>query len=91
MPNFDFFEFRGILNTTQGKYNKRSYNNDIQNFIRRIKLKAHFKATEVLNKNNGNLFIKTSANKQQTLKETHHTFEILIKAFKNELQTKEQI
>ena len=38
---------------TPGKYNKR-----------KIKLKAHFKTTELSNKNDGNFYIKSSTNKQ---------------------------
>ena len=44
----------------------------------------------ILNENNGNLFIKTSTSKQRTPKETHHTVEILIETFKNELRKEKQ-
>ena len=91
---FIYYQFKRLSKAsnfcpTPGKYNKMSNNNDIQYFIRRIKLKAHFKAAEVLNKNNGNLFIKNSTNKQWSPKETHHTVETLIEAFNNELQKEE--
>ena len=69
-----------------GKYNKISFNNDIQHIISRIKLKWQVKTAKLLRKNDGNLFIKNSSYDQWTLKETHHTVETLTKAsFKNEL------
>ena len=69
-----------------GKYNKMSFNNDIQHIISRIKLKWQVKTAELLSKNDGNLFINNSSYDQWTLKETHHTVETFTKAsFKNEL------
>ena len=63
------------------KYNKTNYGNDIQNFVRKAKLKAHVKRTELSNKNDGNFCLESSTNKQWTPKETHHTVETIIKAF----------
>ena len=36
----------------------------MQNFTTKIELKAHFKTAELLNKNYGNFYIKSSTNKQ---------------------------
>ena len=60
-------------------------------FIRKIKLKAHFKNTHLSNKNVGNFCIKSSTNKQWTPKETQHTVETFIEVFKSELQKEEHI
>ena len=59
--------------------------------MRKIKLKTYFKTTELTNKINGNFYIKSSTNKQCTLKETHDTVETFIKMFKSKLQKEEYI
>ena len=76
---------------TPGKYNKTNYENNIQNFTRKIELQAHFKTTEVFNKNDGNFHIKNSTNKQWTPKEKRDTVEIFTEAFKSESQNQEHI
>ena len=63
----------------------------MQNFMREVKLKPHFKTTELSNKIDGNIYIKSLTNKQWTLKEAHNTVETFIEAFKNELQKEEHI
>ena len=76
---------------TPGKYSKTIYDNDIQNFIRKVKLKAHFKTTDLSEKIDGNFYIKSSTNKQWTPKETHNTAETFIEAFKSKLQKENHI
>ena len=67
---------------TPEKYSKTNYDTDIQHFIRKIKLKVHFKATELSNKNDDS---------KAQLKETHHTVETFIEAINNELRKEEHI
>ena len=76
---------------TPGKYSGTIYDNDIQNFIRKVKLKAHFKTTDLSENNDGNFYIKSSTNKQWTPKETHNTAETFIEAFKSKLQKEDHI
>ena len=63
----------------------------MQNFIRKIKLKAHFKTTDLPTQNDRNFYIKSSTNNQWTPKETHNTVETFIEAFKNELLEEEPL
>ena len=87
---FTYNEFK-LLNKdlnfcpTPGRYNKSKYNNDVNNFIRKIKLKAHFKNTENVNKNS-TFYIRNSNKNPWTPKQTHHTVETFTEAFKNELK-----
>ena len=74
---------------TPGKYIKSKYNKDINDFIRRIKLKAHFKTTQPLSKTIQ--FTKISSEKIWIPKETHHTVETFIEAFNKELVLVEKI
>ena len=46
------------------KYNKSKYTKDINDFIRRIKLKAHFKTTQPLPKKDVIQFTKRSSEKK---------------------------
>ena len=56
----------------------------MQNFIRKIKLKAYFKTTDLPTQNDRSFYITSSTNKQWTPKETHNTVETFIEVFKNE-------
>ena len=72
-------------------YNKSKYKKDINDFIRRIKLKAHFKTTQPLAEKDVIKFTKSSSRKKQIPKETHHTIEAFIEAFNKELEIEKKI
>ena len=82
-----FYEFK-LLNKnlnfcyTPNRYNKKQFKNDIDTFIRKVKLKAHFK-----NKEQGieNQEFRISRNKTWTPKENHHTVETFAQTFQNDL------
>ena len=75
---------------TPGKYNKSKYTKDINDFIRRIKLKAQFKTTQPRAKKNVIQFTKNSFEKKWIPKETHKTIETFIEAFNKELEIEEK-
>ena len=89
--SFTFYEFK-LLNKnlnfcpTPNRYNKKQFKNDIETFIRKVKLKAHFK-----NKEQGieNDEFRISRNKTWTPKENHHT-ETFAQAFQNDLLKEEK-
>ena len=58
--------------------------------MRRIKLKAHFKATQPLAKKDVVQFTKSSSEKKWISKETHQTIETFIEAFNKELEIEEK-
>ena len=70
---FTYNEFK-LLNKnlnfcpTPAEYNKSKYTKDINDFIRRIKLKAHFKTTQPLAKKDVTQFRKSSSEKSGSLK-----------------------
>ena len=90
--SFTFYEFK-LLNKnlnfcpTPNRYNKKPFKNDIDTFIRKVKLKAHFK-----NKEQGieNQEFRISRNKTWTPKESHHTAETFAHAFQNDLLKEEE-
>ena len=81
--SFTFYEFK-LLNKnlnfcpTPNRYNKKQFKNDIETFIRKVKLKAHFKNKEQdIEKEE----FRISRNKTWTPKENHHTVEKFAQAF----------
>ena len=76
--------------STLEKCNKSKYTKDINDFIRRIKLKAHFKTRQPLAKKNVIQFTKNSFEKKWIPKETHKTIETFIEAFNKELEIEEK-
>ena len=76
---------------TPGKYNKSKYTKDINDFIRRIKLKSHIKTTQPLSKKDILQLTKRSSRKKWIPKETYHTVETFIEAFNKELVIEEKI
>ena len=92
---FTYNEFR-LLNkrlkllSNPREYNKSKYTKDINDFIRRIKLEAHFKTTQPLAKKDVVQFTKSSSEKNWISKETHHTIESFIEAFNKELEIEEK-
>ena len=70
---FPYNEFKRLekdLNFSQtlGKYNKSKHTRDVNDFLRRIKLKAHFKTAQSLTKKDVIQFTKTSSKKSGSLK-----------------------
>ena len=90
--SFTFYEFK-LLNKNlnfcpaPNRYNKKQFKNDIDTFIRKVKLKSHFK-----NKEQGieNQEFRISRNKTWTPKENHHTIETRAQAFQNNLLKEEE-
>ena len=72
---------------TPNRSNKKQFKNDIDAFIRKVKLKAHFK-----NKEQGieNQEFRISRNKTRTPKKNHHTVETFAQAFQNDLLKEEE-
>ena len=69
-----------------GKHNKSKHTRDINDFIRRIKFKAHFKTTQPLANKEVIQFAKSFSEKKWIPKETYHTVETFIEAFNKELE-----
>ena len=65
---------------TPNRYNKTQSRNDINSFIRKIKLQAYFKNTEQ-NLDYGQFRVD--------IKENHHTVETFTQTFQNDLEKKE--
>ena len=63
---------------TSGKYNKSKYTKDTNDFIRRVKLKSHFKTTQPLSKKDIIQLTKSSSRKKWIPKETYHTVKTFI-------------
>ena len=90
--SFTFYEFK-LLNKnlnfcpTPNRYNKKQFKNDIETFIRKVKLKAHFKKKEQGIENEE---FRISRNKTWTPKENHHTVETFAQAFQNDLLKEEE-
>ena len=64
-----------------GNYNKKDFENDLQNYFRRIMLKAHFLGNE---KQEYEGFTNQS-NSEWTPKEVHHSVKTYIQAVKNDI------
>ena len=90
--SFTFYEFK-LLNKnlnfcpTPNRYNKKQFKNDIETFIRKVKLKAHFKNKEQRIENEE---FRISRHKTWTPKENHHTVETFAQAFQNDLLKEEE-
>ena len=90
--SFTFYEFK-LLNKnlnfcpTPNRYNKKQFKNDIDTFIRKVKLKDHFKNKEQGIKNQE---FRISRNKTWTPKENHYTVETFAQAFQNDLLKEEE-
>ena len=68
---FTYNEFKLLNNNfcpTPGKHSKCKYTKDINDFTRRIKLKAHLKLTQPLGKQDAMQFTKSSSKKRGSLK-----------------------
>ena len=89
---FTYNEFK-LLNKdlnfrpTPRKDNKSKYTKYTKDFIRRIKLKAYYKTTQLLVIQ----FTKSSSEKKSTSKKTHLTVDTFVAAFKKELEIEEKV
>ena len=70
-------------------YNKSKYKKDINDFIRRIKLKAHFKT--ITHKERCNSIHKKFFQKKWIPKETYPPVETFIEAFNKEFEIKQKV
>ena len=68
-------------------YNIEQFKNDINSFIRKVKLKAYFKNKEQDMKSRE---FRISRNKTCTLNENYHTLEAFTEAFQNDLLKEEK-
>ena len=69
------------------RYNKKQFKNDIDTFIRKVKLKAHFTNKEQSIENRE---LRISRNKTWTPKENHRTVETFAQGFQNDLLKEEE-
>ena len=70
---------------TTGNFNSTTLQTDINNFTRKIKLRAHFGTTKEDENNKKEFYIKNK-NSTWTPNKTHHTIKTFIEAFQNEIE-----
>ena len=69
-----------------GKYNKKTFEKDIDAFTRRIKLKAHFNNNDDSDSNTNKKDFYIKGNSTWTPHNPHHTIKTFIEAFSNEIK-----
>ena len=70
---------------TPEKSDQNQFKNDIANFARKLKLKAHFGNTQTLDTNNENIKFKPPTNKTWIPPKVHHTIETFIESFQKQI------
>ena len=86
--SFTFYEIKLLNKNLNFPPKPESFKNDINSFIRKVKVNTYFKNKE---QNMKSREFRISRNKTCTLNENYHTLEAFTEAFQNDLLKEERI